>query len=206
LLALLVGLSAAVWVNMLLLQGSGTARMQRGGVLAVAQPGAPSVPRAVAPVTVDAAELAQRMETTRAIQRELQARGYGAGDGDGVVGVVTRATIMAYEFDRGLPLTAEPSDDLLVSIVLGTATLDGAAATGSRRTMGPRAREVVGGIKQALVAAGYGPVTGDDVMGDDAARAIRRFERDHGLVETGRISGALAARLARATLTLTRKK
>ena len=46
-------------------------------------------------------------ETIRAIQRELQARGYEAGAADGVPRLVTRAAIMAYEHDNGLPLSTD---------------------------------------------------------------------------------------------------
>src|SRR4051812_12826884 len=37
---------------------------------------------------------------TRAVQRELQARGYDTGTTDGVMGVMTRAAIVGFEFDH----------------------------------------------------------------------------------------------------------
>ena len=55
----------------------------------------------------------ENSETIRAIQRELRQRGYGAWSSDGVMRPVTRAAIMAYEHDQGLPLTGEASEALL---------------------------------------------------------------------------------------------
>ena len=43
-------------------------------------------------------------EITRGIQRELNSRGYEAGQPDGVAGLVTRAAIFAYEYDNDLVL------------------------------------------------------------------------------------------------------
>jgi len=56
-------------------------------------------------------------ETVRAVQRELRQRGYGTLVSDGVMRPVTRAAIMAYEHDQGLPLTGEASETLLKRIV-----------------------------------------------------------------------------------------
>ena len=58
-------------------------------------------------------------EVTRAVQRELQIRGYETGGRDGIVGIMTRGAIMAFEHDHGLPLTARPSEPLLKAIILG---------------------------------------------------------------------------------------
>src|SRR4029450_13008123 len=57
--------------------------------------------------------------TIGAIQRELKSRGYGPLAGDGVMGLTTRAGIMAFEHDHGLGLTGEASEELLKRILLG---------------------------------------------------------------------------------------
>jgi peptidoglycan hydrolase-like protein with peptidoglycan-binding domain len=57
--------------------------------------------------------------TISAIQRELKSRGYGPIAGDGVMGLSTRAGIMAFEHDHGLGLTGEASEELLKRILLG---------------------------------------------------------------------------------------
>ena len=56
------------------------------------------------------AEAASPTEVTRAVQRELQIRGYETGARDGVAGLMTRGAILAFEYDHGLPAqcAAEP--------------------------------------------------------------------------------------------------
>jgi peptidoglycan hydrolase-like protein with peptidoglycan-binding domain len=134
-------------------------------------------------------------EVIRAIQRELANRGYEAGVADGLSGLVTRAAIMAYEADHGMTLTAEPSEALLQQILLGSAqpTKKGAPYAQS----GTEAERVIRTVQQSLANLGYGVKTVDGRMGESTARAIREFEAQQGLKQTGRISGQLVARLAR---------
>jgi hypothetical protein len=61
----------------------------------------------------EAAQDAASTKSVAAIQRELDARGYGPLASDGVIGIGTRAAIMAYEHDHGLALTGEASEALL---------------------------------------------------------------------------------------------
>ena len=135
-----------------------------------------------------------RAEIVRGVQRELNTRGYGTGQPDGVPGLVTRAAIMAYEFDYGLPLTAEPSQELLSRIVLGTA---GPAATfkNAPQLKTAEAESVVKQVKQFLTGAGYAAGKADGKLGYDVIRAIRDFELDQKMPETGRVSGQLVSRL-----------
>lgn len=139
-------------------------------------------------------------ELARGIQRELNARGYDAGPPDGVVGQVTRAAILAYEFDYGLPLTASPSPELLSGIILGTSDPSPAPAAPGARSVSPEARAVIRSVQSQLQAQGYaaGPVTG--LPNDQLTRAIAAFEIDQKLKETGRISGPLMSRLVRLQL------
>ena len=58
-------------------------------------------------------------EVTRAVQRELQIRGYETGGADGTPSLMTRAAIMGYEHDHALPMTGRPSQRLLKAIILG---------------------------------------------------------------------------------------
>ena len=78
---------------------------------------------AVTPASASDAGDINSAEITRGIQRELNSRGYEAGQPDGVAGLVTRAAIYAYEYDNGLVLTGKPSDPLLSQIVLGSSSL-----------------------------------------------------------------------------------
>lgn len=137
-------------------------------------------------------------DVTRAIQRELQIRGYETGAQDGVVGVMTRGAILAFEQDHGLPLTAQPSDALLKTIVLGEAGKTSKGAIKAKVT--PKtgaARDVIRSVQQSLTKLGYKPGAVSGVFTQQTASAIRAFEIDQGFSESGRISGPLIARLGR---------
>lgn len=132
------------------------------------------------------------VELTRAIQRELQAKGYESGAPDGVPGLVTRAAIMAYEADHAQPLTGEPSQGLLKQLVLGVT--DGTEQQG---TQSRQAEQVIRTVQQSLARLGFASGMTDGRMGEETVRAIREFEAHQGLPESGRVSGQLVARLAR---------
>lgn len=135
-------------------------------------------------------------EIIRGIQRELNARGYEAGPPDGVAGLVTRAAIMAYEHDYGLPLTAIPSQDLLSRIVLGSA-VPSPARNAADKIASAEADSVARTVEQQLVTLGYVPGKIDGKVNEQTARAIRAFEIDQKMPETGRISGPLVSRVMR---------
>ncbi len=133
-------------------------------------------------------------EVTRAVQRELQIRGYETGGRDGIVGVMTRGAILAFEHDRGLPLTARPSEQLLKAIILG----EGGKARGkSSKAATAEAQDVIGSVQRSLAKLGYKPGSASGKLTPETAWAIRAFEGDQALPETGRISGPLIARLGR---------
>ena len=133
--------------------------------------------------------------TTRAVQRELESRGYVIGASDGIAGLVTRAAVMAYEYDHGLALTGEPTPYLLQTIILGTAASE--TVTAANQRVGPHAEQVIRTTQQSLVGLGYGPIKVDGILGETTVRAIRRFEQQQSMPQTGRISGLMVSRLAR---------
>ena len=47
------------------------------------------------------------------LQRLLTARGFDTGGSDGVIGTKTREAISAFQASQGLPVTGEPSLELL---------------------------------------------------------------------------------------------
>lgn len=146
---------------------------------------------AVRPLT----ETADASGLTRAIQRELKAQGYETGAVDGVPGLVTRGAIMAYESDANLPLTGEPRHALLQHIVLGSAEI--APVDRTRPTApGPEAEAVIRAVQRAFRQLGYMTTVPNGRLNDETRRAIRKFETERSLRETGRISGELLARLA----------
>lgn len=141
--------------------------------------------------------LADTQDVTKALQRELKARGYETGSADGQPGLMTRAAIMAYEHDRDMPLTGEPSSQLLKLVLLGDIPVSAATDPRARREQSAQATHVIRTVQQSLVTLGYMPGKIDGRPGEDTVRAIREFELDQGLPETGRVSGQLVARLAR---------
>lgn len=153
--------------------------------------------------TAPAAAGGETPEITASIQRELQARGYEPGTPDGVAGAVTRAAIMAWESDQGLAITGEPTEAVMKAIVLGVSKPVAAQITAQYQALPKekraRAEQLLRTVQQSLSALGYnlGKVTGR--MNEDTERAIREFETDQAMVQSGRISGPLVARLARLT-------
>lgn len=139
-------------------------------------------------------------ETIRAVQRELRQRDYGPLVSDGIMRPVTRAAIMAYEHDHGLPLTGEATDVQLKRILLGGSP--GADPTAESATVPKvataRAGEIVRTVQELLTKVGYQPGQIDGRLGEDTLRAVREFEVAKGLAAKGRISADVLLRLTEA--------
>ena len=137
-------------------------------------------------------------ETTKAVQRELTARGYGQLTPDGVPGLVTRAAIMAFEHDQKMSLTGEATETVLARLVMGPSGAAGVAPDpNAGRVRSAQAELVIRTVQQSLAALGYQVGRIDGKTGDDIARAIREFELDEGLKPTGRVSAEVFSRLGR---------
>jgi peptidoglycan hydrolase-like protein with peptidoglycan-binding domain len=154
---------------------------------------APAINLAAVPSAGDVAK-GSATEVTRAVQRELQIRGYETGGSDGIAGLMTRGAIMAYEYDHDLPLSGQPSDRLLKAIILGEG---GKAKAKGGEVKTAEAQDVVRSVQRSLAKLGYKPGAANGRLTPDTLRAIRAFEGDQALPETGRISGPLIARLLR---------
>jgi len=143
----------------------------------------------------ETSSIAEFSESTlvRDIQSALVARGYSPGDPSGRLGLVTRAAIMAFEHDQGLTLTGEPTSALLQRLTSGELALVPTQASGPP---GPEAESLIRTVQQSLERLGYRPGPADGVVGAGTMAALRAFERDQGLPETGRISGLMLVRLA----------
>lgn len=153
----------------------------------------PSPMRPVAPSSSSVE--GETVETIRAVQRELQLRNYDTGSADGVPGLMTRAAIIAFEFDHGLPLTGEATEETLKRILLGGPAGEMSSAAVQKRAT---AESVIRTVQQTLSGLGYNTGKADGRLGEDTRRAIRDFEIDSKMPETGRVSGTLIARLAKA--------
>jgi peptidoglycan hydrolase-like protein with peptidoglycan-binding domain len=133
-----------------------------------------------------------RPDTIKAIQRELTTRGYGPITVDGVAGLSTRAAIMAFEANEGLPLTAIANEQMLKSILLG------AQSSAARKAAEPsaRAQEVIRAVQNWLLSLGYAAGPANGLMSPETEKAIRAFEANAGLAAKGRITADLVKRLA----------
>ena len=172
--------TAAATTQPAVLRPSDTSAPARGGIMRIALPGE---------------TVANSAEMIRGIQRELNTRGYDAGQPDGVAGLVTRAAIMAYEYDYGLALTGTPSQELLSRVVLGSAAAS--ARPRGRSEVTAEGESLVRVAEQSLAGLGYRPGKIDGRFDEQTARAIREFELDQKLAESGRISGPMMSRLLR---------
>ncbi len=139
----------------------------------------------------------------RAVQRELDARGYNAGPADGKLRDETRSAISSFEKDHGLTVTGMPADDLLREILLGDVVKSG-AATGTLAPQNPDATSAKGSamvkaVQQILADLGYAPGPIDGAIGSATERAISTFQRDRKIAVSGRISAELLGEIKRVT-------
>ncbi|MEL7048395.1 MAG: peptidoglycan-binding domain-containing protein [Pseudomonadota bacterium] len=138
---------------------------------------------------------AQSIEIARSVQVALKTKGYHPGPADGVPGLMTQAALMAFEFDNGLPLTADVNSQRLELLVYGVPSSDGGRAASIALETGPVALGVIRTVQGSLMTAGYDVGSVDGLLNARTLRAIRDFEADQGLPETGRISGRLMSKL-----------
>jgi peptidoglycan hydrolase-like protein with peptidoglycan-binding domain len=206
--------TASVALNMLVFQNTGKGNaIETGGITDRTNwvdgpgislgptspgPGAPAQPadNGLPPAPLGESDDTNRAEVTKGVQRELNGINYDPGPADGVLGLVTRAAIFAYEYDNGFVLTGVPSDQLMNQLVLGSSSLpQGSARPG--KTMTPDGESLVRTVKQQLATLGYQTGVPGGTLTPEFARAIREFETDQKLKVSGRISGPAESRLLR---------
>ncbi|MEM1306600.1 MAG: peptidoglycan-binding protein [Pseudomonadota bacterium] len=135
--------------------------------------------------------------TVVAIQRELVAKGYAPGAADGVAGMTTRAAIFAYQYDHGLPLTADATDDVLEALILGLPKVPGGAVG----ALGPHAERLVRTVQSALTSLGLATGGVDGRLGPMTRSAIQQFEVRNGLAPSGRVSADIIRALGQTHIT-----
>jgi peptidoglycan hydrolase-like protein with peptidoglycan-binding domain len=132
-------------------------------------------------------------DTVRAVQNELNRRGYGPVAADGVMRPAARAAIMAFEHEHRLALTGQASQELLKQLVIGVPA--SAQTSESPEVASAHAQAVVKDVQRLLSARGYRPGAVDGRLSAETLAALRAFEVDQGMVPRGRISVAVLERL-----------
>ncbi len=136
-----------------------------------------------------------------AIRRELSQLQYFPGSRssrlDRRLDAMTMGAIMAYQYDRGLPVNGLASDALLKSLLFGATKAAGQLKTTPQ--MGSETRQLVAEIQGILSAKGHYGGKIDGIFKGRTIEAIKRFERHAGLPVTGRVSGLLVQELTRLT-------
>jgi len=122
-------------------------------------------------------------KVVRGIQRELARHGYEPGEIPGTLDIRTRLAIVAYQFDQGMAITGQPSEDLLKSLIFGAAGGIGEPKPLERFEGRPA---IIAEIQDLLAKLGYGAASHGRI--DERTRkAIRKFESDRDLEPSGRL-------------------
>ncbi len=132
------------------------------------------------------------------IQKALAASGYYNGPVDGISGRRTRTAIEAFQQANGLDVTGQASPELADRIRLAQAFTQAAGITSSTAPT-PSTDTVTLQVQRDLSELGYSPGSINGTIGPETREAIRAFERERGLPETGSISEPLLAELAKTT-------
>jgi hypothetical protein len=121
-----------------------------------------------------------RLQT--ALLRELSVRGYiveSQSPGNGL-----RLAVLAYEFDKGLALTGEPTETLLKRILFDLSQ----APRGVFADRAEANSKLVMEAQKALLELGFLRGTISGRMDAWTADAVKAFERHRGIPQTGRLS------------------
>lgn len=136
-----------------------------------------------------AAKEDQREVVVSEVARQLAALGVYREPADGQHGAGLRNAIEAYQRDHNLEVTGEPDADLLDHLRF-IRQVDQAKAAG------PVSVDV-GTVQEGLARLGYAPGPADGVLGDRTRDAIRQFEQDRNLPQTGTVTDELAREVRR---------
>ncbi len=129
-------------------------------------------------------------DTIKAIQMGLTTMGYDPGPIDGVVGNNTRRAIKSYQAEFQLDQDGEPSATLLAHINKNKQTAVSAERILAREGL---LRSYTRAVQEGLRDLGYdsGPI--DALVGPLTRRAIRAWQTDNGLEDSGEVTTHLLA-------------
>lgn len=141
--------------------------------------------------------LSNRVERalTRYVQQQLSRLGFDPGPIDGILGDNTQMAITAFERQQGLPVSGQISPTLAAQLDAAQsspAAPEPPAATVLTNTQAVRAAQT------HLHTLGLEPGPIDGQFGPNTRQALRRFQEQQGLAETGELTDQLLAALAEA--------
>jgi len=164
---------------------------QRQFLAAVASPGG-----AVTKLTVDAGDTPGPVVSLRvdavveAVQKELSLAGFYNGPVDGVAGKKTRLAIESWQRANAMDATGIASQEMADQMAFNRTVAEAAGGeTASLDTV--HGDPQIAKLQTGLLELGYLPGATDGRMSPQTHDAIRQFERDRGLPESGEISQAL---------------
>lgn len=132
------------------------------------------------------------------VQRELLASGYYKGMVDGVAGKRTRQAIQAFEQAAGLQVTGEPTAELVEHIRFTREIAEAALFTGTvEADPAAELRAKIRRVQTGLAELAYSPGEISGELTEQTRAAIKLFEHDRGLDQTGEISDQLMSELTK---------
>lgn len=211
---LFLGLAGCATVNVMLFQqrlpmrGMGGAYGESAAGGAATRPATAPVPapsvltvnRPVkATVTPPPNPAVAQIELLQAVQRELNAAGHYAGLIDGRPTRPLTAAIVAFEYQQGLAIRGEPTDDLLKRVILGSGGAPAARQTHLPGEIipGSPADHLVRWVIESLNRIGHDAGKPQSKLDLKAIQAIRAFEAGELMPPTGRINEAMVRQLER---------
>lgn len=158
----------------------------------------------------------KRDELVAQVQTALAERDLYDGVVDGVMGPGTATAIRAFEHGQGMAQTGEASEKTLAALMtapMRKAEAKASAAKPAAQTSAAQAQAAAQpattgstapnpklmAAQRALAKIGYGPVSIDGKMGTETRNAIKSFERDRNLPETGELGPQVVRALQQMT-------
>ena len=130
------------------------------------------------PLPANAGSPDPQLHKTQSLLNDL---GYHPGPADGMMGKKTKHAIIQFQRDHGLPETGTPDSRTMELMQQKPSQKKTQAASPAKAKYDKNLHEAQGYLRKL----GYGPGPADGMMGMKTQNAIKKFQRDRGLPETG---------------------